>query len=321
VSDLLTGLLVALISTNPAAGVSNLVEKKTGVPVAGIEVTNPNDPVEKEYEQLLADDNAAQEEVDRWIRNSQAFQEKGAAAPQGNLNLRIEQRFEPVKKAYQNFLDLHPNHTKARLAYGSFLNDIHDEEGAVDQWEKARTLDPKNAAAWNNLANIYAHRSPIKKGFEYYEKAIELKPTEPVYIENLAVCVYMFRKDAMDYYHLTEDQVFDKALALYRQAMKLDPNNFILASDYAQSFYGTKPPRYSEGLAAWKLVLPLARDEIEREGVFIHMARIETKLGNLADAQKHLEVVTNEMYLPVKNRLEKNLKETQEKMTHATPVR
>lgn len=319
-SDLLTGLLAALISTNPAAGVSNVIQNTTGV-APKIEIANPNDPVEKEYEQLLADDNAAQEEVDKWIRENDAYRAKGAGAPEGTLQLRIQQRFEPVKKGYEKFLEAHPNHTRARLAYGSFLNDIHDEDGAVQQWEKARELDPKNPAAWNNLANIYAHRSPIKKGFEYYQKAIDLNPSEPVYIENLAVCVYMFRKDAMEYYHLTEDQVFDKALALYRQAMKLDPTNFLLASDYAQSFYGTKPPRYKDGLEAWKSVLPLARDEIEREGVLIHLGRIETKLGDFSAAQKHLNAVTNEMYAHLKDRLSKNLKEAQEKLTNSTPIR
>jgi tetratricopeptide (TPR) repeat protein len=320
VSDLLTGLLAALISTNPAASVSNVIQNTTGV-APKIEIVNPNDPVEKQYLQLLTDDNAAQDEVDKWIRDDQAFRAKGAGAPEGTLRLKIEQRFEPVKKAYENFLTEHPRHTKARLAYGSFLNDIHDEDGAIAQWEKAREIDPKDPAAWNNLANIYAHRSPIKKGFEYYEKAIELNPKEPVYIENLAVCVYMFRTDAKEYYHLNEDQVFDKALALYRQAMKLDPNNFVLASDYAQSFYGTKPPRYKEGLEAWKNVLPLARDEIEREGVHVHLARIEGKLGDFSEAQKHLDVITNEMYAGIKKTLTRNLKESQDKVINAAPVR
>jgi tetratricopeptide (TPR) repeat protein len=318
VSDLLTGLLVALISTNPAAGVSNLVAQKTG---ATIELTNPNDPVEKEYQQVLAEDDAAQAQIDKWIRDDQAYRAKGAGTPEGTLRLKIEQRVEEVKKSYDRFLQLHPNHVKARIAYGSFLNDTKDEAAAAEQWEKARALDPKNPAAWNNLANYYAHNSPIRKGFEYYEKAIELNPKEPVYIENLAVCVYMFRKDAMEYYHLTEDKVFDKALQLYRQAMKLDPNNFILASDYAQSFYGTKPPRYKEGLEAWKNVLPLARDEIEREGVLIHLARIETKLGQLPEADKHLKAVTNEMYGTVKTTLTKNLKAAEENITNSTPVR
>jgi tetratricopeptide (TPR) repeat protein len=318
VSDLLTGLLVALISTNPAAGVSNLVEQKVG---AKIELANPNDPVEKEYLQLLAEDDAAQQEIDKWITTDQKYRAKGAGTPEGTLQLKIEQRIDGVKKSYERFLQAHPTHVKARIAYGSFLNDTKDEEGAAQQWEKARELDPKNPATWNNLANYYAHRSPIKKGFEYYEKAIELNPREPVYLENLAVCVYMFRKDAMEHYHLTEDQVFDKALALYRQAMKLDPTNFILATDYAQSFYGTKPPRYKEGLEAWKGVLPLARDEIEREGVLIHLARIETKLGEFPEAEKHLNAITNDMYVQVKDRLVKNLKEAREKVSNAAPVR
>jgi tetratricopeptide (TPR) repeat protein len=318
VSQLLNGALAALISTNPAVGVSNLVEKHTG---AKVELPNPNDPVEQQYLQLLADDNAAQAEVDQWIKENQAFAAKGAAAPEGTLRLRIEQRLQRVNKAYESFLQAHPNHIKARLAYGSFLNDTRDEEGAAREWEKARELDPKNPAAWNNLANIYSHRSPIKKAFEYYQKAMDLNTNEPVYIENLAVCVYMFRKDAMEYYHMTEDQVFDKALALYRQAMKLDPNNFVLANDYAQSFYGTKPPRYREGLDAWQKVLPLARDEIEREGVYVHLARIEIKLTQFADAEKHLGFVTNEMYSSVKKTLTKNLKAAQEKIINSAPVR
>jgi tetratricopeptide (TPR) repeat protein len=318
VSQLLNGVLAALISTNPAVGVSNLVEKHTG---AKVELPNPNDPVEQQYLQLLADDNAAQAEVDQWIKENQAFAAKGAAAPEGTLRLRIEQRLQRVNKAYESFLQAHPNHIKARLAYGSFLNDTRDEEGAAREWEKARELDPKNPAAWNNLANIYSHRSPIKKAFEYYQKAMDLNTNEPVYIENLAVCVYMFRKDAEEYYHLDETQVFDKALVLYRQAMKLDPQNFILASDYAQSFYGTKPPRYKDGLEAWQQALPLARDEIEREGVYVHLARIKMKLGDLPGAQRELDAVTNSLYTTVKQRLVKNLNTAQEKLTNSTPVR
>ena len=35
-------------------------------------------------------------------------------------------RYEPVKEAYEAFLKTHPNHGRARLAYGSFLGDIQD---------------------------------------------------------------------------------------------------------------------------------------------------------------------------------------------------
>jgi tetratricopeptide (TPR) repeat protein len=170
-------------------------------------------------------------------------------------------------------------------------------------------LEPTNPAPWNNLANYYGHRSPVKKAFEYYAKAIELDGKESVYYQNLAVTVYLFRPDAEEYYHLTEDQVFDKALALYRKAIELDPDNFPLYSDYAESFYGTKPPRWKEGLEAWTQGLKIAHDDVEREGVYIHLARINLKLGHYDEARRRLNEVTNEMYDGIKKRITRNLNE------------
>jgi tetratricopeptide (TPR) repeat protein len=168
-------------------------------------------------------------------------------------------------------------------------------------------LAPTNPAPWNNLANYYGHRGPVQKAFEYYAKAIELDPNQSVYYHNLAVTVYLFRTDAGQYFHLTEQQVYDKALDLYRQAIKLDPDDFVLFSDYAESFYGTNPPRWKDGLDAWTDALKIAHDEDEREGVYIHLARIDLKLGRYDEARMRLNGVTNQAYAVLKNRIAKNL--------------
>ena len=314
VSKFLVGLLSALVSTNQPAAVSNLVENTTGL---SVQIPNPNDPVEREYLKLLAEDNSAQAEVDKWIQESRSNTNLSAAT----LTLRINQRFEPVKKSYRDFLERNPKHVRAHLAFGSFLNEIREEDEGIKHWEKALELDPKNPASWNNLANNYGHHGPVKKAFEYYAKAIELNPNEPVYRWNFATTVYLFRKDAMEFYEIDETQVFDKALDLYRQAMKLAPNDFILASDYAQSFYGTKPPRMKEGLVAWTEAMKIARDDIEREGVRIHLARINWKLGNFDEARQQLNSITNEMYSQTKNKLLKNVDEAESKskQTNAPP--
>ncbi len=316
-SNLLVGLLSALVATNQPAAVSNLVKKTTGV---SVEVVNTNDPVDVEYHKVLAEDDAAREEVDKWIRDSQAFAEKGAGSPNATLNARIDQRFAEVKKQYEAFLTKNPKHAKARLAYGAFLGEIGEEWEGAQEMEKARELDPTNPAAWNNLANYYGHRSPVKKSFEYYAKAIELDPNEPVYRWNFATTVYLFRKDAMEFYKINEQQVFDKALDLYRQAIKLDPSNFILATDYAESFYGTKPPRYEDGLVAWTNALNVAHDEVERQGVHTHFARIKINLGRFDEARKHLDQVTNEMYLHLKQTLTKNLEKKEHPSSTNAPA-
>ena len=313
--SLLTHLLSVFVATNPPAlAVSNEIQQATGITVT---VPETSDPVKQELDKLMIADDAAQAEVDKWIRDNSDFYKQGAGVPNADLNKRILERFAPVRKGYEDFLRQHPDSAHGYLAYGSFLNDLGEESAASEQYEKSRQLDPKNPAAWNNLANYYGEFSPVTNAFIYYAKAIELNPVEPVYYQNLATTVYLFRKDAREFYGINESQVFDKSLALYQQAMKLDPNNFPLATDYAQSFYGIKPLRTNDALVAWTNTLALARDEVEREGVYIHLARIKMSIGQFNDARAQLAAVTNGALADLKKRLERSLADREQPPTNA----
>jgi tetratricopeptide (TPR) repeat protein len=316
--SLLTHLLSVVVATNsPAAAVSNEIQQTTGISVT---VPDANDPVEQELQKLMADDDAAQAEVDKWIRDNNDFYTQGAGEPKDELNQRILERFAPVHKGYEDFLRRHPGSAHGYLAYGSFLNDIGDEDGAAAQYEKSRQLDPKNPAVWNNLANYYGEHSPVTNAFVYYARAMELSTNEPVYYQNLATTVYLFRRDAMKFYGITEPQVFDKALALYQKAVMLDPENFPLATDYAQSYYGVKPLRTNDALMAWTNALQIARDEVEREGVYIHFARIKMSIGRFDEARAHLDAVTNGAYGDMKKRLERNLDQREHPSTNTVEI-
>jgi tetratricopeptide (TPR) repeat protein len=306
VNNLLIGLLSALAVMSQAAEVSNVVKQTTNISAA---VAQSSDPVEKEYQKILSDDDDAQAEVDKWIQENQDFSAKGVGVSKEDLNRRIRQRFDPIRQAYDDFLKRHPDHARARIAYGSFLGDLHDEEGAQQQWEKALELDPKNPAVYNNLANLYGHVGPVKKAFEFYAKAIDLNPLEPVYYQNFATTVYLFRKDASEFYSITEQEVFNRALELYQKALKLDPDNFPLASDVAQSYYGIKPTRTEDALKAWNYALKIAHDEVEREGVYIHLARFKLNAGRFDEARRDLAGVTNLMYTELKKRVTRSLEE------------
>jgi tetratricopeptide (TPR) repeat protein len=281
-----------------------------------------DDPVEKEYKKIMEADDAAQAEVDQWIRDNDAAVAKGAGVPTADMRRRIRDRFAPIRTAYEDFIQRHPDHARARVAFGSFLNDIQDEQGAQEQWEKALALNPKDPAVLNNLANLYGHVGPVKKSFEYYAKAIELNPREPVYYDNFGTTVFLFRKDAMEFYGITEQQVYDKALELYSNALKLDPANFPLTSDVAQTYYGIKPLRLEDALKAWTNTLALAHDEVEREGVYLHFARLKLQADRFPEVRAHLAAVTNEMYAVLKNRISHNLdeQELKSKDTNAPPV-
>jgi tetratricopeptide (TPR) repeat protein len=318
VSSLLAGLLGALLATNQPAAVSNLVKDRTGL---SVEVPNPNDPAEKEYRKIMEEDDAAQEQADQWIKDDEKFagQDHNLGSP--TLRPRILQRLDPVRKHYEDFLQRYPRHVKARIAYGSFLNDLGEEDGAAEQWRKARDIDPNQPAAWNNLANYYGHNGEARKAFECYDKAIALSPRESVYYQNLATTTYLFRKDAAEYYSLTEPQVFDRVMALYKKSLALDPQNFTLATELAQTYYGFKPAvtndtesgrqalqaHYAAAVSAWQTALQMARDEIEREGVHVHLARVNIMAGRAEEARRHLNLITNGMYLVAKDRLQRKL--------------
>lgn len=134
-------------------------------------------------------------------------------------------QFQDLVRRHEEILKAHPNDAGLHLSYGNLLGVMGEdyEDKAVAQWDLARTLDPSNPDPWNNLANYYGHRSPVKKAFEYYEKAVSLNPNEPVYLWNFATTVFLFRKDAREYYSIDEQQVFDKALGLYRRAWRWSP--------------------------------------------------------------------------------------------------
>lgn len=316
-NKLLICLLGALISTNQALASSNVIQQNTNIPIS---ITNSNAPAETELEQLMAKDDAAQAEVAKWIQDNNGFAAQGAGESKEELNRRIMARLNGIRASYEDFLQRYPNSASGHLAYGSFLNDIGEEKAAMLQNEKAIELDPKDPAAWNNLANYYVENGALTNAFINYTKAIELNPTESVYYENFATVVYLYRKDAREFYHINEQQVFDKSLALYRKAMQLDPDNFPLATDYAQSYYGIRPLRTNEALAVWTNALQIAHNDIEREGVYIHLARIKMLAGHYAEAQAQLDAVTNSKYADLKRVLERNLAERENPTANSTVV-
>jgi tetratricopeptide (TPR) repeat protein len=245
--------------------------------------------------------------VDQGLPPAKTLEEQKAARME--LARKVQERYAPVREAYETFIKRHPKYANGYAAYGDFLLSHHDEDGATEQLETALKLDKTNPMVYNDLANIYGHTGPVKKAFDFYDRAIKLDSTEPVYYHNFGTTVFLFRKDAKEFYGINEQQVFDKALALYSNAMRLDPTNFALASDVAESYYGIKPWRFDAALQAWTNTLALAHDESDRQSVYTHFARIKTQAGMFDEARAHLEAVTNADYAKLKDRMLRNIQE------------
>jgi tetratricopeptide (TPR) repeat protein len=287
------------------------------IPIAGAQntFTSPSDRVATadstaaEFKPVEAADDAAQAEVDRWLQENKAQKANGAPVSQAELEQRIAKRFEPIQKNYEEFLRRHPNYARAYLVYGSFLNDRQDERGAQVQWEKALALDPTNAAVYSNLAGRYGESGPVNKAFEFYAKAVELGPNEPVYYHNFADSLYVLRKTAATYYKINEQQVYQKVLGLYSNALRLDPQNFSFARDLAQTYYSLKPLPVDPALSSWTNALRIAHEPVDREDVFVNLARLKMLDGRFTEARQQLTVVTNQTWMQAKTVLLHNIEE------------
>lgn len=316
-TNLAIAAVSAILATNQPAAVSNFVHEATGIAVPA---TGTNDPVALELDKLMKADDAARAEVEKWVEDNQKFAAQGAGVPKEEMRRRILARFAAVRQGYEDLIKQHTNNVEIRIAYASYLGDTSDEDTAAEQLEIARAIAPQDPVIWNNLANIYGHIGDVKKAFDYYTKAIELKPDESLYYHNFGTTIFLFRKDAKEHYNITEQQVFDRALNLYSNAIRLDPQDFKLAADVAQTYYGIQPPRVEDALRSWTNAFSLATDDEEREGVHTHFARIKIKAGHFAEAQAHINSVTNQMYAELKTRLIRVLKEAELKAAETNTV-
>lgn len=304
--DLATTILSALLATNsPTAG-------HLAAPVDAEQATAA-------YYTVLQADEEALAEVNRWITENERFRAAGGGLSTDELSLKVTTRLNTVVGQYEEFLRQHPRHVDGRIAFGSYLNEISQEERAAEEWDRARLLDPTNPAPWNNLANHFGHFGPVTNSFVYYAKAIELNPAEPIYYQNLATTVYLFRRDAERHYGIDEQQVFDRALELYRKALALTPDSFVVANDLAQTYYGIRPFRQADAEAAWQHALKLATTEEDRQGVYIHQARLDIRIKDYSAASNHLDHVTLPQYAELRGRLLR-LMDTQRKEAETPPA-
>jgi tetratricopeptide (TPR) repeat protein len=193
---------------------------------------------------------------------------------------------------YEALLAKHPGHVPGLIAYGDLLLATGDESGSLAQWEKAAELSPRNAELWMELADRCTHLGNVKKSFVAYEHALGLKPRDLGLHRNYSAALFVYRKDAMEHYRITEAEVFERSLNLLKQALKHYPQNIDLAADLANSYYSVKPARNAEAVAAWGYVHNLAISDSDRQLARLHMARFLIRDGHREQALTMLAQVT-----------------------------
>ncbi len=235
-------------------------------------------PPDKQLSKILKADNMAITQITGWIYQN-LDRIRANETERDALALRIHDRLNIVRQQYLEFLKHHPKHTKARIAYASFLTHIDNRQGAIEQWKQALTEDPKNAAALNNLAThlgtiaLQTHNTDgLEEAFKAMRKAVSLTPKEPLYHHNYATLLCSFPIAATKFYKIRSNRVIQKAIDEYDLALQLNPDNFEFAADRAEAFLDLKPFRYQEALKSWSTAMKIASNQSERDWAYLQTA-------------------------------------------------
>jgi tetratricopeptide (TPR) repeat protein len=210
---------------------------------------------------------------------------------------------------YKHFLNDHPRHTRAMVAYGSLLYDQHHEEEGIHWWEKAIAIDPQEAYAYNALANDYGHNGHADKALLYYQKAIDLVPTEPIFRFNWATTCQMFRNESAKVYGWNKEQIFQHSLEQFRQARDLVPQDFDMASTYAETFYMMPKPDWQGAYDGWQFCLKQPLEDDQRQIVYSNLARTCIRMGRNDEARQWLAKITTGGQLSIRRLLERKMDE------------
>jgi tetratricopeptide (TPR) repeat protein len=210
---------------------------------------------------------------------------------------------------YEHFLNDHPQHARAMVAYGSLLYDLGRQEEGIRWWKKAIEVDPREAYAYNDLANHYGHNGHAAEALRYYARAIELAPAEPIFRFNWATTSQLFRNESRAVYGWSTDQIFQHSLEQFRSARDLAPQDFELSSAYAETFYQMPKPDWREAYNAWQFCLRQPLDDQQRGFVEGHLARVCVRLGRYDEARQRVAKLPSDQQAFVRRAIEQKIAE------------
>ncbi len=270
---------------------------------------------EAEFPALCERDQEARKDMSNWLRETSARDEHLTDRTPRFLSQRMEHRVQLVSKAYMDFLTRHPGHAAVSSLHNTFTNDMAEMLEVIRQWEDARVAVPLSPAPWNQLAHDLIHHGRAGDAFVCFEKSLDLSPREAVYFSDYATALLLYRTDAMSHYRLSETELFERVLLTYRRGLKLEPESYEHAANYAQTFYAIKPARPADGMAAWETALKLATNEAERGEALTHLARHAIHTGKLGMARLYLDLVHEPHLDAIKETLLRRLDETAKSAT------
>lgn len=222
------------------------------------------------------------------------LEEKGATEEAKAVSDEARKQFELVKDAYLLGLSKYDNSAVLHNFYGEFLLDyLGKADEAADHWQRAVTLDGKHARAHNNLGMYWLHIGKYPEGLAHMNRALALEPDNPDYLFNMIQVYLTNYLQVMEINHWSRKEIFEEAMRLSEQTVKLAPTDFELLRDHALNYFLADDfgivPDWKKAAEAWRAAGKHARGKVEKFNVRLNEARVHIRAENRKQAKKCLK--------------------------------
>ncbi|MBM3457006.1 MAG: tetratricopeptide repeat protein [Armatimonadetes bacterium] len=172
----------------------------------------PRDPAPLILLALLQFEQNRPDEGARYLEEALTRAPRDPVAHQLLGRIRMAQkRWADAQKHLRVVQELQPDTPMAFVDAGHVALATGNLDGAELEFRKAIRLSKSASAAWLGLAAVAEQRNDRSSAIEAYEKALDIQPNQPVVQNNLA------------YHYADSGQNLDRALALAREAVRVQP--------------------------------------------------------------------------------------------------
>lgn len=152
-----------------------------------------------------------------------------------------------AEKAYRRAVDAHPQSYFAYNALGGFYYRRGEYQKAAAMFQKVTELAPEGYVGYLNLGGTYNEMARYSDAITPLQKSIALRPTYGAYA-NLGTSHFSTRN-------------FADAAAAYREASKLDPNQYVTWGNLgAALYYGGKK---TEAMQAYRKAIDMSAEQLK----------------------------------------------------------
>jgi tetratricopeptide (TPR) repeat protein len=224
-----------------------------------------------------------------------------AAEALANPNVTAKERLR-VEQIYYQLVRDNPQSVPAQNALAAFLWKDGKPEAAVEHWQTAQRLDPKNAEAASWLGGAYLRIGRVREAAAQFLLAVRSESNNPDYHFDLGNVEFIFRRDLTAAWKIDSAELLQRALFQFREASRLAPTDVEYARAYAETFYGMPNPDWKEAQNAWQHYLKLSTN---RNFAYLQLARVSLKRNKKAEALSFLDKISDPSFSQVKEKLRK----------------